>query len=84
MSALDLSFEAAKEQVMSLAQKPSNDVLLELYSLNKQATLGDVNGEKPAMFDFVANAKYNAWTEKKGMSPEAAKQRYVDLVGSLL
>ncbi len=84
MSTLDQTFETAKQQVMNLAQKPSNDVLLELYSLNKQATLGDVNGEKPAMFDFVANAKYNAWSEKKGMTQDAAKQRYVDLVGGLL
>ena len=84
MSTLDETFETAKQKVMALPSKPSNDILLELYSLNKQATLGDSGDEKPAMFDFVAMAKYNAWAEKKGMSIEAAKQRYIDLVGSLV
>lgn len=84
MSDLNEKFEMAKQQVMSLAQKPSNEVLLELYALNKQATLGDADGEKPGMFDFVAMAKFNAWSEKKGMAMDDAKQRYFNLVQSLL
>jgi acyl-CoA thioester hydrolase len=83
MTALDEQFENAKKRVMELPEKPSNEVMLELYALNKQATLGDLNIEKPAMFDFVAAAKYNAWNTLKGLSPEAAKEKYVNLVNSL-
>ncbi len=82
---LEEQFEAAKKRVMELTEKPSNEKLLELYALNKQATLGDcsVHGEKPAMFDFVAAAKHNAWETKKGLSTESAQQQYVDFVESL-
>lgn len=61
----------------------SNDSLLKLYSLYKQATEGDVSGSKPNMFDFKGVAKYEAWTTKKGLSKEEAMQQYVDLVNKL-
>lgn len=83
MTVLEEKFEDAKKRVMELGEKPSNEIMLQLYSLNKQATIGDVNVEKPAMFDFSAAAKYNAWTSKKGMAKEQAQQEYIDLVNSL-
>ena len=83
MTPLEEKFEAAKARVMELKEKPSNDKMLELYALNKQATIGDINADKPAMFDFVAAAKFNAWTTKKGMSKEEAQQKYIDFVEGL-
>lgn len=83
MTDLEQKFEAAKLRVLELPEKPGNDKVLELYALNKQATIGDINAEKPAMFDFVAAAKYNAWTGKKGMTKEDAQQKYIDFVESL-
>lgn len=83
MTELEEKFEAAKKKVMDLPEKPGNDKMLELYALNKQATIGDVNVDKPAMFDFVAAAKYNAWTAKKGMAKEEAQQKYIDFVNGL-
>lgn len=83
MTSLEQKFEEAKNKVMTLPEKPGNDVMLELYALNKQATIGDINIEKPAMFDFVAAAKYNAWNAKKGMGQEDAQQKYIDYVESL-
>ena len=80
---LEEKFEAAKKKVMELPAKPSNEKMLELYALNKQATIGDINAEKPAMFDFVAAAKYNAWNAKKGIAKEEAMQKYIDLVEAL-
>ena len=77
-------FEAAVANSKSLPEKPSNDVLLQLYSLYKQSTEGDVNVEAPSNpFDFVAKAKYTAWEELNGKSKETAMQEYVDLVGKL-
>ena len=83
MTELEQKFEGAKKKVMELPEKPGNDVMLELYALNKQATIGDINADKPAMFDFVAAAKYNAWNAKKGISKEDAQQKYVDYVEEL-
>ena len=85
MTELEQQFEAAKKRVMELTEKPSNEKLLELYALNKQATLGDcaLHGEKPAMFDFVAAAKYNSWETKKGLTAETAQQQYIDFVEGL-
>ncbi len=83
MTPLEEKFEEAKKRVLDLTAKPSNDEMLELYALNKQATIGDINAEKPAMFDFVAAAKFNAWTTKKGISKEEAQQKYIDFVDGL-
>ncbi|MFL5753546.1 MAG: acyl-CoA-binding protein [Bacteroidia bacterium] len=77
-------FEDAKQKVLTLKGKPSNEAMLELYSLNKQATIGDLNIEAPKMFDFVAAAKYNAWKSKAGLSKEDAMNRYIKLVEDLL
>ena len=77
-------FEQAVSRSKSLTEKPGNDILLQLYSLYKQATEGDVNVEPPAnAFDFVGKAKYNAWESLKGKSKENAMQEYVDLVSKL-
>ena len=83
MTPLEEKFETAKKHVMELTEKPSNEKMLELYALNKQATIGDINADKPAMFDFVAAAKFNAWNAKKGMSKEDAQQKYIDFVEGL-
>ncbi len=57
-----------------------NDVLLEMYALYKQATVGDVNGSRPGMLDLKGRAKYDAWTKRKGMTKDAAMQAYIDVV----
>jgi diazepam-binding inhibitor (GABA receptor modulating acyl-CoA-binding protein) len=77
-------FDQAVTRSKTLTEKPGNDVLLQLYSLFKQATEGDVNIDPPAnTFDFVGKAKFNAWESLKGKSKEDAKQEYVDLVAKL-
>ncbi len=40
-------FEKATAEVMKLSTRPTNDQLLKLYGLYKQATEGDVTGKKP-------------------------------------
>lgn len=81
---LKTQFEQAVANSKTLSEKPSNDTLLQLYSLYKQATEGDVNAEPPANpFDFVAKAKYEAWSGLKGKSKEEAMNEYVSLVEKL-
>jgi len=76
-------FDQALEQVKTLPDQPP-DVLLRLYGLFKQATVGDVSGKRPGMLDMRGRAKYDAWAAKKGTSREDAMQEYVDFVGELL
>ena len=77
-------FEEAVAESKTLSEKPSNETLLQLYSLYKQGTEGDINIEPPANpFDFVAKAKYEAWEALKGKSKEQAMQDYIDLVTKL-
>jgi acyl-CoA-binding protein len=76
-------FEHAVADSKSLAERPSNGTLLELYSLYKQATEGDAGDTAPNMFDFVAKAKHEAWAALKGKTKETAMQEYVDLVNKL-
>jgi len=81
---LTAQFEQAVEESKSLTERPSNDSLLQLYSLYKQSTTGDVNVDPPSNpFDFVNKAKYDAWVALKGKSKEDAMQEYMDLVGKL-
>jgi acyl-CoA-binding protein len=81
--ALQEDFQAAVDQSKQLTQRPSNEELLELYALFKQATDGDVSGERPGGFDFKAIAKFDAWAEKKGVAKDKAMQDYIQLVSKL-
>ncbi len=83
MSDLQSAFARAAQEAQSLSKKPSNETLLSLYALYKQATSGDAGGKRPGGFDFVGRAKYDAWAELQGVSQEDAMQRYIDLVQRL-
>lgn len=76
------AFNAATERAKQLPHQ-SNDRLLELYGLFKQATEGDVEGESPGFFDLKGAAKFDAWEARRGMSRDEAMQAYVDLVDKL-
>ena len=77
-------FSAAQARVKQLSKTPAPKQLLELYALYKQATVGDVSGTRPGMIDFKGRAKYDAWAERKGQSPEACRTAYVGLVNELV
>jgi acyl-CoA-binding protein len=76
-------FEQAATAAKSLPQKPDNDTLLKLYALYKQGTMGDVTGDKPGFFDFVALAKYEAWAQLQGTPTQDAQGQYIELVREL-
>lgn len=77
-------FEQAAAESKSLSEKPSNETLLQLYSLYKQGSIGDVNTDPPANpFDFVAKAKYEAWANLKGKSTTDAMTEYIELIRKL-
>jgi diazepam-binding inhibitor (GABA receptor modulator, acyl-CoA-binding protein) len=77
-------FDQAAAESESLSERPSNETLLQLYGLYKQATEGDVNVDPPSNpFDFVSRAKYDAWAGLKGRSRETAMKEYVKLINKL-
>jgi diazepam-binding inhibitor (GABA receptor modulating acyl-CoA-binding protein) len=77
-------FEDAQKRVKTLSSTPSNETLLDLYALYKQATTGDVDGKRPGMMDFKGRAKFDAWATRKGMTKEKAMEAYIALVDRLL
>jgi len=77
------AFVAAQERVKRLARRPSNDQLLALYGLYKQATEGDVKGTRPGMLDPKGRAKHDAWAARRGTGEAEAMKAYVALVEEL-
>ena len=83
MSDLKTSFEKAVAESKTLAERPDNQTLLKLYALYKQATAGDVDGKRPGFTDMIGRAKWDAWSELKGIGTDDAMTRYVDLINEL-
>ena len=80
---LQQQFDSAVARSKELTQRPSNQELLDLYALFKQASEGDVAGDRPGGFDFKAIAKYDAWAERKGKSKEDSMKEYIALVDKM-
>lgn len=83
MSDMKASFERAAVEVQQLPKRPDNDALLKLYALYKQATAGDVTGDRPGILDMQGRLKYDAWSKLKGTGAEQAMQDYIALVERL-
>ena len=83
MTSVRERFEQAASDVLRLPVRPDNPTLLRLYALYKQATVGDVKGAEPGIFDVVGAAKHDAWAELQGMSQAQAKREYAALVEQL-
>jgi acyl-CoA-binding protein len=83
MNDLEAAFHKAQSDSRNLPERPDNITLLKIYSLYKQASSGDVQGERPGFSDMVGRAKWDAWHALDGMSPEDAMQQYIDLIEEL-
>lgn len=74
-------FHAAVNVIRSLPKngsyQPSNELMLRFYGYFKQATLGPCKGARPAFWDVVGRAKYDAWARLGDMSGQAAMDAYV-------
>ncbi len=82
-TSLKTRFEKAAVASRSLAERPDNATLLQIYALYKQGSVGDVEGKRPGFTDMVGRAKWDAWKSLAGMPAADAMQRYVDLIDSL-
>ncbi|KAJ3138498.1 hypothetical protein HK100_012573 [Physocladia obscura] len=77
------SFEEAAAAAKTLSYNPSNDELLKLYALYKQATVGDNTTARPGLLDLQGKAKWDAWTAVKNKSQDDAKAEYIAFVAEL-
>ncbi|CAH8254408.1 unnamed protein product [Arabidopsis lyrata] len=77
-------FEEHAEKVNTLTKLPSNEDLLILYGLYKQAKFGNVDTSRPGMFSMKERAKWDAWKAVEGKSSEEAMNDYITKVKQLL
>ena len=80
----DSKFTEATQKVHTLPKRPSDDILLKLYGLYKQATEGNNRTSQPIITDFKGRAKWNAWKTQAGKGKSTAKKEYLELVNDLL
>ena len=83
MTQLKPLFDQAHAQSKLLPERPDNMTLLQIYALYKQASVGDVDSDKPGLTDMVGRAKWQAWDALKGKTADQAMQDYIDLIESL-
>ena len=84
MSELETRFQAAVENSQSLSRRPSNETLLKLYGLYKQASEGHVSGKRPGFTDLRGPPKYYAWAALAGTPGDQAMLSYATQVERLL
>jgi len=77
------SFAQAQQHVKEANLSLSNEQLLQMYGLYKQATMGDCTTSQPSAFAPKKRYKWDAWTKQKGVTSDEAKEKYVALVASL-
>ncbi|XP_071251542.1 acyl-CoA-binding domain-containing protein 7-like isoform X2 [Salvelinus alpinus] len=62
---LQAEFERVADDVKKVKSRPSDQELLDMYGLYKQAIFGDINIDKPGMLDMKGKAKWEAWDYRK-------------------
>uniref|UniRef100_A0A3Q2QPD4 Acyl-CoA binding domain containing 7 n=1 Tax=Fundulus heteroclitus TaxID=8078 RepID=A0A3Q2QPD4_FUNHE len=74
---VEAEFKKVADEVKKVKTQPTNDELLVLYGLYKQAVVGDVNTDRPGLLDLTGKAKWDAWESRKGMSKDEAMSTYI-------
>ncbi|KAF1875154.1 hypothetical protein Lal_00007770 [Lupinus albus] len=77
-------FELYALKAKSLPDTTTNENLLIIYGLYKQATVGPINTSRPGMFNQRDRAKWDAWKAVEGKSKEEAMNDYITKVKQLL
>lgn len=75
-------FNAAVNVIKNLpkngAYQPSHEIMLRFYSYYKQATEGPCQQSKPAFWEVIKKAKWDAWSRLGNMSRTEAMNNYVE------
>lgn len=78
------AFQTSAKLIMTKITPTSNEDLLILYGLYKQATQGDCNIPQPWSVQIEARQKWNAWFKHCGMKRNDAMQQYIDKVNEIM
>ncbi|KAH7103001.1 ACBP-domain-containing protein [Auriculariales sp. MPI-PUGE-AT-0066] len=85
---IDAQFRRAVEIVQSLPKQgpiqTGYEEKLAMYSLYKQATVGNVKTPRPGIWDMLGRAKWDAWAKHKDLPQHEAKWLYVDTLLKVL
>ncbi|KZS98096.1 ACBP-domain-containing protein [Sistotremastrum niveocremeum HHB9708] len=85
---IDEQFDRAVAIVQGLPKtgpiQTSYEEKLAMYSLYKQATVGNVQGSRPGMWDMLGRAKWDAWEKHKDLDSSSAKLLYVETLQKVL
>jgi len=79
---LTMRFERATKRAFELPTRPSNEKLLEMYALYKQANEGDCEGKPRG--GLRERAKWKAWKSVAGTTKAEAMERYCEIVDTLM
>ncbi|CAL1701548.1 unnamed protein product [Somion occarium] len=85
---VDTQFDRAVQIVQSLPKtgpiQTGYEEKLTMYSLYKQATVGNVQPPRPNVWDMLGRAKWDAWAKHKDLDSYEAKWMYVDALLKVL
>ncbi|MFV8333839.1 acyl-CoA-binding protein [Flavobacterium sp. GSP14] len=81
---LDIRFLEAVEIASEMAQASlPQDVQLRLYAYYKQATFGTLDLKQTSSYHLRDAFKTNAWMQISHLTPEQAKEQYIELINIL-
>lgn len=79
-SNLDQEFEKYVELGNNMPPQGADDMLI-AYAYFKQATVGDIDKDRPTQSSNVVQTfKYDAWRRLEGMPKDEAKRRYIQTI----
>jgi acyl-CoA-binding protein len=82
---LDRRFNEAFELASNMTETLPPDVMLRIYAYFKQATHGTVGGSQMMNSSDLRNAfKTNAWMQISHLTPDEAKELYIETIHSLI
>lgn len=77
MNDLEVKFTDHATRVKQIKNTPSNEILLELYSLYKQSTVGNCNTPEPWFYEPENQLKWNAWNARQDQTKEDCMKLYI-------
>ena len=84
MEELQNKFTQVADLVKKVKTQPSDEELLKLYGLYKQATVGDNKNEAPGFLDFKGKSKHAAWLACLGKDKYTSEVEYITYVNALI
>ena len=84
MSDIQKNFTKYSNEIKKIKNKPSDNDLLVLYGLYKQATIGDCNTDRPGFLDFKGKSKWDSWNSYSGKNQEEAMKLYIEKAKDLI